>query len=246
MLRNFGFAPAALLLILLFGCDPFSTRSLAFKPSDVRALQGPTHPGDSAVFRVRESLFDPKRGVDISLQADKRVTFVFLKDSAEGGDTLKAYTMRVTDFRGGALIEQGLRLLALRDGVELRLPGRGGAARFFPMKVSATAEDSGGFQALPPVFAGGLAWSGPLGIFAVTREISGVDTLDFGGHLEESWRVAEKVMDGTKLAAHGDYWYGASGLLKAVETWDDFDYRNNAGAAVLPGRPALRRVLERL
>lgn len=237
-------AIAALLACLFAGCDPFSTKSFVSKPGEVTAFQGPEKSGDSVVFHVRESLIEAGTGSEISRLADKRVSFVLIGDTLSGADTLRLYRMRVTDEAAKALIEESTRALRVSSqGVELRLQGQGGGARFFPMKVAAAA-DSGSFKALPLLFAEGLEWTADLGIFKVTRNIEGTDTIDTPGRLEETWRVAETVADGDRVLARGAFWYGASGLLKAEQTWDDFDRRNDAGASA--GKAVLKRALERL
>jgi hypothetical protein len=230
---------------MLAGCDPFSTKSFTPKPGEVASFQGPSRAGDSISFRVTESLWNAESNSSAGQLARKRVTFIFKGDTAVGGDTLRAYSMLVTDEASHALIEQSLRMLRVgADGLELRLPGNGGGARFFPMKIAASAADSAAFRALPPLFAAGMDWSSPMGSLNVTRSVEGTDTLDAGGGLEEAWRVAETVFDQGRTLARGRYWYGASGLLKAEQTWDEFDWRDDTGGVA--GKAGLRRDLERL
>jgi hypothetical protein len=242
MLRKPG--PIAFLLLCLFaGCDPFSTKPISSKPSEVSSLQDAAKVGDSVVFRVTESLNNAASGALLQTLASKRVVFTRAKDTTVGGVTYRAYSMGVTDDVSKALLEKSIRLLRREDGVELRLPGGGGGARFFPLKIAAS--DTAAFRALPPLFASGTEWDATLGTLQVTRAVDGEDTLNAGAGLEESWRVAETVSDGGRAVAHGHYWYGSSGLLKAEQTWDEFDRRDESGAAAGP-KPVLRRALERL
>jgi hypothetical protein len=91
-----------------------------------------------------------------------------------------------------------------------------------------------------------------MGIFTVQRLQTSVDTLDYRGHSEEAWGISESVLDGNRIVATGKYWYGASGLLKAEQSWDDFDWRGGNGAPPAKSQGpaeqavALRRTLERL
>jgi hypothetical protein len=63
----------------------------------------------------------------------------------------------------------------------------------------------------------------------VERAQSAVDTLSYRGTLEEAWVISESVMDGNRVVSSGKYWYGASGLLRAEQSWDDFDWRDENG-----------------
>lgn len=233
-------------LALLSGCELFSTREFSPKPADVATLQGLSRPGDSVAFRVTESLQDAGAPRPTKILARKRVRFTLLGDSSIGGETWRAFAMRISDENGGAILEDGVRLLRVGPGLDLHAPAGdatpGGGARFYPMKVAAAGDSA--FKALPPLFADGLEWEDSLGILKVTRNIEGTDTLAFQGRLEESWRVAEKVYDGARVLSNGDYWYGASGLIRASQTWGGFEGRANDGSAI--AKASLRRDLERL
>jgi hypothetical protein len=90
-----------------------------------------------------------------------------------------------------------------------------------------------------------------MGIFTVQRVQTAVDTLTYQGRSEEAWVIAESVLDGSRVASSGRYWYGASGLLKAEQSWDDFDWRGEDGAPAraqggTPVAVSLRRSVVRL
>jgi hypothetical protein len=49
-------------------------------------------------------------------------------------------------------------------------------------------------------------------------------------------------MDDSRVASSGKYWYGASGLLKAQQSWDDFDWRGGNGAPARAGERSVAAV----
>lgn len=208
-------------LLALAGCEFMGTREFSSKPSEARSLPGFSKPGDSAAFRVVESLWEPGRKTASEILAEKRITFTFVKDSADGAENLQVLDMRVTDAESGALLEKSRRVVR---------PG-------------------GAVESLP-LFAQGLDTEAASGALEVSRRLDGEDTLEYRGRLEESWRVAETVAMGGAALARGTYWYGASGLIKAEQAWEGFEPRGTDGAARPGAGPsgtqALRRSLERL
>ena len=251
-----GLLPA-LCLLLLGGCDLFSTREFVPKPRDIRPLQGLFRPGDSLVYRVTESLRDAEGKAEIASLAKKRLRFLCLRDSLRGAggvvETLKVISIRITDDSSGILLEDGLRFLQFGgEGVLLENPGSGGGARFHPLKVSAQPESQAlaqsspqdAFLALPAVFTAGREWRQPMGVLEATRELVEVDTLSYRKRLEEAWRVSETIRRGDQVLSQGDYWYGVSGLIRADQAWGGFDMRSENAEG---GEPAeLRRKVERL
>jgi hypothetical protein len=144
--------------------------------------------------------------------------------------------MRIRDDSSGQLVEESQRRVHFTSqGVEL--PGvTGGSARYYPLKTAASAgADSDTFLALPSLLIEGWNESTTMGVFTVQRTQSAADTLGYRGRFEEAWVIAESVRDGSREASSGRYWYGASGLLKAEQTWDDFDWRGEDGSRALSG-----------
>ncbi len=139
-------------------------------------------------------------------------------------------------------------------GVEL--PGLASGARYYPVKTASTGavaapEDGDAFLVLPSLLIEGWNEATTMGIFTVRRIQSDVDTLGYRGHSEEAWVIAESVLDGDRVASSGRYWYGASGLLKAEQSWDDFDWRDAEGGPARggsgsAGAVSLRRSVMRL
>lgn len=252
MLRKSGLFWAA--AMLLSGCEFFSTREFRPKPPEIRSLQGLSKAGDSVSFRVTESLFPSDAGASARVVSVKRLVFRFLKDSLDGGDSLKSLSLRITDDSTGALLENSVRVVRFNgDGAILEGSGPEGGARYFPLKTTASgaaittadaAVDSGDFLALPAFFVQGWSESQILGVLQVRRELTMVDTLEYQDHLEEAWGITETVLDGNATLAQGLYLYGSSGLLRAEQTWTGFDWRDGNGAMVASAD--LRRVLERL
>jgi hypothetical protein len=76
----------------------------------------------------------------------------------------------------------------------------------------------------------GEEWLQSMGVLDVVREIEAPDTLEYRGRLEETWRVAEAILDGSNLLSRGRFWYGVSGLLKGDQTWE-VESRGSDGAA---------------
>jgi hypothetical protein len=242
--------------LLLSGCDLFNTREFVSKPSDIRELPGLAKEGDSVTFLATEAVWRAGARAPEQVLSKRRVTFAFGKDSLAPGDTIKILTMRIRDDSSGQLVEESQRRVHFTSqGVEL--PGvTGGSARYYPLKTavpeaaSATA-DSDAFLALPSLLIEGWNESTAMGIFTVQRTQSAVDTLRYRGRSEEAWVIAESVRDGSREASSGRYWYGASGLLKAEQTWDDFDWRGEDGAPSVSadgnaGAVSLRRSVLRL
>lgn len=242
MLRKSGPLWAAV-LTLLAGCDLFSTREILPKPSEIRSFQGLLRLGDSLTFIVRESLREHGTATEKQLLSERRLVFAYKGDSLVGGDTLKIVSLRILEKSTGALIEQGTRLLRFSgDGVLLQNTSTGGGARFYPLKAAA-AGDTTAYLALPALFSEGWTAKQSLGVLNVNRDLAGSDTLDYQGHSEVSWRIAETVLDGDSALVQGNYWYGASGLLKAEQTWPDFGWRD--ADASIPGKVDLYRRLDR-
>ncbi|MBW8887874.1 MAG: hypothetical protein JF616_08975 [Fibrobacteres bacterium] len=220
--------------LLLSGCDLFSTREFRSKPSDIRVLPGLAQAGDSVAFLATEALWRAGGQVPEQVVSKRRVTFFFGKDSIDGGDTVKVLTLRIREDSSGQLVDETRRLVRFTsEGVEL--PGvAGGAARYYPLKTAATAAvtapgDSDAFLVLPSLLIEGWNETTSMGLFTVNRTQTVVDTLGYRGHFEEAWVIAESVLDGDRVASSGKYWYGASGLLKAEQAWDDFDWRGTDG-----------------
>ncbi len=231
MLRVSGLICAAALL--LCGCDLFATREFLSKPSEIRALPGLAKAGDSLSFLATESVWRQGASVPEKVFSKRRVRFTLIKDSLDAGDTLKVLLMRVSEDSSGTLLEESRRLVRFASqGVLLPGSALGGGARYFPLKAAAgqAPADSESFMALPSLLIEGWNESVPMGIFTVKREQTSVDTLDFQNRLEESWGIAETVLDSGTSVATGKFWYGASGLLKAEQTWEDFGWRGSNGA----------------
>lgn len=239
--------------LLLSGCDLFNTREFIPKPSDIRVLPGLAQAGDSVTFLATEAVWRAGSRVPEQVLSKRRVTFAFGKDSLAAGDTIKVLAMRIRDDSSGQLVEESQRLVHFTSqGIDL--PGAtGGGARYYPLKTAAASAtaDSDAFLALPSLLIEGWNESTAMGIFTVQRTQSAVDTLKYRGRSEEAWVIAESVRDGSHEASSGRYWYGASGLLQAEQTWDDFDWRGEDGASAAStqgnaGAVSLRRSVLRL
>lgn len=237
---------------LLSACDFFATREFAPKPAAVAALAGAFAAGDTVSFLVTETLARPGAGSADSTLSSLRIRFYRAADSLQAGDGSTTLAVLVLSEPPGAYRAEGA--LRMRVGAEgLSLQGSGEGARFFPLKLSADAgtgsgsagAESGeaGFLALPAVFTAGAAWTQPLGALEAEREVEGVDTLRVGKRLEECWRVAETVRDGTGILSRGRFWYGASGLLRGEQAWT-LGRRDADGMDL--GAAELRRALVRL
>jgi hypothetical protein len=257
MLRKSGLFCAA--AFLAWGCDFFTTREFRSKPSDIRALSGLTHAGDSLSFRAVESVWKAGAAVPEKILSSRRLTFTLMGDSLDAGDTLKILSLRIRDDSTGALTENTRRVVRFSSqGVVLEGTAEGGGARYFPLKASASADadaaasDSTSLLAIPGLLAEGWAETRSMGILTVKREQVSIDTLKFQGRLEEAWGIRETVSDGAEPLSTGTYWYGASGLLKAEQTWADFDWRSENGSVPAPAgdgsaaKVELRRTVARL
>ena len=230
MLRVPGLIIAA--AFLLGGCDLFSTREFRSKPSEIHALPGLARAGDSVVFRAVETVWREGAAAPEQVFSRRRIRFAFVKDSLDGADTLKVLSLRITEDSSGALVEDTRRLVRFgAQGAILPGTSTGGGARFFPLKAAAgQVSDSDAFLALPALLIEGWNESVPMGIFTVKREQTSVDTLDYSQAQEEAWGIAETVVDAGATVATGKFWYGASGLLRAEQTWADFGWRGANGA----------------
>ena len=244
MLRKSGPLWAAV-LTLFAGCDFFSTREILPKPSDIRSFQGLVNRGDNLGFRLTESVRESGAKVDKEVLSNRRLVFTFQGDTLVAGNTLKIVSLRVTEFPSGVVLEDTRRLLRFStDGLLLAGPVVGGGARFYPFKAGASA-DTTAYLALPAVFSEGWTAQQAMGLLKVGRTLSpSTDTLPYLGHSEITWQILETVSDGAFTIARGQYWYGASGLLKAEQTWPDFGWRE--ANASIPGKVDLHRVLERI
>ncbi|MDB5106893.1 MAG: hypothetical protein JWP91_4582 [Fibrobacteres bacterium] len=249
--------------VLLWGCDLFTTREFRSKPSDIRTLNGLTVPGDSVVFRVTESVRRPAAASPEKILSRRHLVFKLLRDSLEGPEGLKILSLRITDDSSGILLEQAERVVRFStQGVVLEGAATGGGARFFPLKVAAGAAagkdasaaigaDSASILAIPSLFVEGWNESQAMGILRLRRKQTSIDTIAYQGRLEESWVIEETVADGEKPIANGTFRYGASGLLKAEQVWDDFGWRSENGtnpsqSGAIPVEMELLRTLERL
>ncbi len=240
MLRKSGLICVA--AVLLWGCDLFSTREFRSKPSEIRSLSGLRHAGDSISFRSTESLWIPGGAAPEAILSSRRLVFILEGDSLDGGDTLKRLTLRIRNDSSGAILETDSRLVRFSSqGVVLEGAATGGASRFFPLKISgvaASAEtpltspapDSMAVLALPGLLVEGWTESRALGILTVTRKQESIDTLAYLGRDEEAWVIRETVGAGSAPLSTGDYWYGASGLLRVEQVWPGFGWRSENGA----------------
>lgn len=253
-----GFGPTAsgplaallALVVLLSGCDFFSTKDFSPKPDRIRAFSDSFGPGDTLAFRVTEYLQAPGSRDAETDRTARTLRFLRAPESLQRGGGWTTLALRVTSFPSGALIEEGLCHLRFEDsglvlqGEDSTRDGGAADARYYPLKVTAgAAAGSGAFLSLPSAFILGASWVQSLGVLTVAREIEDTDTLGFKGHLEESWRIAESVRDGDSLLARGSFWYGASGLLKGEQTWP-FETRGADGSVAAVRE--LRRELVRL
>ncbi len=261
MLRKTGLVCVA--AALLWGCDLFTTREFRSKPPEIRSLAGLAKAGDSVAYRVRESLWNASANTLVKELSRRRMVFSFVKDSLDGGDTLKVLAVRISDDSTGIVWEKSVRVVRFsKDGIRLASVSPGGGARFFPLKVSSqsagasasaaasltkadsAASDSAAFLALPALLVEGWSEVRGMGIFQVRREQTGTDTLKYQGHLEETWVIEESILDGAATVSRGTYRYGSSGLLQADQAWPGFDWRDENGSK--PAEVELRRALVRL
>jgi hypothetical protein len=248
----------------LSGCDFFSTREFRPKPTDIRVLPGLAQEGDSVTFLATEAVWRAGAAAPEQILSKRRVTFAFGKDSVDGGDTLKALAMRIREDSSGALVEESVRTVRFTSAGVVLTGAESGGARYYPVKIAsadqgaAIASDSSGpasendpFLALPTLLIEGWGESVSMGLFTLERAQTAIDTLAYRGHSEEAWVISESAMDGSRVVSSGKYWYGASGLLRAEQSWDDFDWRGEngepartqAGSAVAV---SLRRTVTRL
>lgn len=237
---------------LLTGCDLFGTKEFSPRPAEIRAFAGDLTRGDTIAFRVTESLADAGAEGPGRVLARRQVRFALAPESLQPSDGWMALSFRIYADPAVDVLDEGLCYVRFAsDGLSLRAPdstssGVGGP-RYFPLKVSAGAApfsaDSLGLLSLPPAFVMGGTWTQALGVLTVGREVSDLDTLEYGGRLEEAWRVDEVAGDGSRVLARGAYWYGATGLLKGRQTWR-LEERDADGA--LAGVRELRRELLRL
>lgn len=266
MLRKSGLIILA--AVLFWGCDLFSTREFRSKPTEIRSLSGLRHVGDSVSFRSTETIW--KSGADAPEKTLSRIRFVFVfaGDSVVGGDTLKKLTLRIREDSSGFILESASRLVRFSSqGAILEGTATGGGARFFPLKAtggtaseasagipaaaSATA-DSASILAIPALLVEGWTETRSMGVLTVARRQVSIDTLDYQGRGEETWVIRETVGDGTAPLSTGDFWYGASGLLRVEQSWSGFGWRSENGTAPAKGEdggPAafeLRRSVVRL
>lgn len=242
---------------LLAGCDLFQTREFARRPAEIRAFTEDFTRGDTLKFRVIESLAAPGSPDSGTVLARRLLGFAKAPDAQQPGGGWIAVSFRVVSDPPGSYQDEGLCWLRFdSEGLTLKAPDSssgGSGAVYYPLKRSAppaaggeaapTAADSGAFLALPPAFAAGSSWAQGLGPLNVLREIVETDTLEYGGRIEEAWRVSETVSEGGRPLASGRYWYGASGLLRGEQAWP-FAGRSADGTAA--AAQELRRVMVRL
>jgi hypothetical protein len=246
MLRKSGLICVA--AVLLWGCDLFSTREFRSKPTEIRSLSGLRRAGDSVSFRSIESIWKTGGTAPDAILSTRRIVFILEGDSLDGGDTLKRLTVRIREDSSGLVIETDTRLVRFSsEGVVLEGSATGGGARFFPLKISGDAgsaeaslraADSTALIALPGLLIEGWTETRNLGVLTVTRRQASMDTLAYQGRDEEAWVIRETVDKGAATAplSTGDYWYGASGLLRVEQTWAGFGWRSENGA--VPARAA--------
>lgn len=269
MLRKSGLLCVA--AVLLWSCDLFSTREFRSKPSQISTLKGLSAKGDSVTFLATESVWKssaaPEKASSFpeKVLSKRRLVFTFLGDSLDGGDTLKILALRISEDSTGLEVEKSARLVRFtREGIVLEGVSTGGGARYFPLKASSHAEaadsvgESHSFTVLPALLVEGWSDSRSLGVLEIRRRQVSVDTLNYQGHLEEAWGISESILSVDSLGAErelarGTFWYGNSGLLKAEQTWPEFDWRSDDGSEIpkpdiggsVP-KAELRRTLVRL
>jgi hypothetical protein len=192
-------------------------------------------------FLATEAVWRAGAAVPEQVLSKRRVTFAFRKDSLDGSDTLKILAMRIREDSSGALVEESQRILRYASAGVALAEAQSGGVRYYPVTTAlaksasadsnsaAPASDSDAFLALPTLLIEGWSESVSMGIFTVQRAQSSLDTVAYRGHSEEAWVISESVMDGSRVASSGTYWYGSSGLLKAQQSWDDFDWRGEYG-----------------
>ncbi|MDQ3000147.1 MAG: hypothetical protein M3Y08_02625 [Fibrobacterota bacterium] len=269
MLRKSGLICVA--AVLLWGCDLFSTREFRSKPSQIRTLKNLSAKGDSVTFLATESVWKSNVTPEMAssspgkVLSKRRLVFTFLGDSLDGADTLKILSLRISEDSTGLEVEKGTRLVRFTlEGVVLEGASTGGGARYFPLKASSQAEagdsigDNDSFTALPALLVEGWSDSRSLGILEIRRRQVSLDTLNYQGHLEEAWGISESILSVDSLGAErelarGTFWYGSSGLLKAEQTWPEFDWRSDDGSGIFNPdvngsvpKAELRRTLVRL
>lgn len=237
---------------LLAGCDLFGTKEFSPRPAEIKAFAGALTRVDTIAFRVVESLAGSGAADSATVLARRQIRFARAPDTQQPPDGWIAVSFRIYADPPGAALDEGICYVRFAsDGVSVRAPDSAtagvGGARYFPLKVSAASEygsaDSLALLSLPPAFVLGGAWTQALGVLTVGRDVAGMDTLEYRGRLEETWRIDETVSDGGRVLSRGLYWYGATGLLKAEQSWS-LEERDADGASA--SLRELRRVLVRL
>jgi hypothetical protein len=245
-------AAVSLASLLAAGCELFSTKEFSRKPSEIRPFAEGFTRKDTVSFRLVEALSDPAGGKQETVLAVRILRFAKAPDSLQTRPGWTALSVNTVSDPAGTYADQGLCWIRYDSaGVTLRAADSSsagsGTARYFPLKASASAAPAGAdtseFLVLPTAFEPGAEWVRMAGILEVARALEETDTLDYAGHLEESWRVSETVRGGGAVLSRGTFWYGATGLLKGEQSWT-FAGRAADGSPSAPRE--LRRRLVRL
>ena len=219
--------------------DLFSTAEVSPKPESLHHYGTLLKKTGETEYLMTEMLVGRGGAETERVLSRKKITFQFQQDSVgENGDSLFIFRMSVSDFNTGEIDMETLFLAKFEESsIQYALPQKEEGPRFFLLKTSAVQADSLSgdlhfFQALPSHLFNQLQWTKTRADFTFDRKIIKLDTIIYRNKLEETWLVRENVTFGSQHIMSGSFWYGKSGMLKSVQTWDKFDYRNTLGKSL--------------
>jgi hypothetical protein len=224
-------------LWMLQSCgDLFSTAEVSAKPDSIHQYGNLLKKTKETAYLMTEKLIGPDNAKTEMTVTRKNIVFKFQRDSVgDNGDSLFVFRMVVSNVKTGEPDMERLFLAKFEESSiqYTSLPNETGP-RFFLLKTASGEADnlqasSNFFQTLPSVLLTKSEWKKNRGRFKFDCKIAKLDTLVHKNGLEETWLVKETVSYGSQQVMSGSFWYGKSGMLKSVQIWEGFDFRNSLG-----------------
>ncbi len=237
--------------LTLAGCDPFSTREIIPRPSEIRSLDALFNGRNLIRYTLEERLVLP--GGRDSLLSSSRVELKSLNSEAINPDSALQVGMSIlTVPQGQVQLQRTMKLRRNPEGLALSGSTVQGP-RLFSLTLNESPpgdnSDSGVGELLyaSPAHLLERIYSdhGRLGEFTVRRRVLGLDTVVHNKRAEEAWVIEEWTELGAEKLFHGVYRYGASGLLQADLDWGDLDWRTDNGVYLGQARVQRRLRLQK-
>jgi len=224
-------------LVLLSSCgDMFSTEPVTSRPDDINQYNELFKLKEKINYRLQEWVVHENSD---SLQVtNQKLEFKYIGESQIDNLDWSLFSMTVSDFNSGEELYSKTFTGRLDSAGARFFPDSSKSGpRFFLLRTSVKpSQKITEFETLPSLLLSGSQLNFSNGILTFERTITGLDTLQFRGRLEEAWLVSETVFFEGELVLEASYAYAESGLLSCTQVFPGFEHRSGFGVDFGSGR----------